>query len=111
MPYGTSRKTRSLRPGRLAAGAAAAFFIAAFAAPPPADAATVKTSHDVPGAGVSEEYVPGEIVVWFADAASAAQIDAVVARAGGDVVARSAVTPSRLVISVPGGEEDSYAPR
>ncbi len=111
MPYGTSRKTRSLRPGRLAAGAAAAFFIAAFATPPPADAATVKTSRDVAGAGVSEEYVPGEIVVWFADAASAAQIDAVVARAGGDVVARSAVTPSRVVVSVPEGEEESYAKR
>ncbi len=111
MPYGTSRKTRSLRPGRLAAGAAAAFFIAAFATPPPADAATVKTSHDVAGAGVSEEYVPGEIVVWFANAASAAQIDAVVARAGGDVVARSSVTPSRVVVSVPEGEEESYAKR
>lgn len=111
MPYGTSRKTRSFRPGRPAAGAAAALIFGALALLPPAYAATVKTSHDVPGAGASEEYVPGEIVVWFAGAASAAHVDAAVARAGGDLAARSAVTPSRVVVSVPEGEEESYAER
>jgi len=111
MPYRILLTPRLVRPGRLAAGAAATLLIAAFATPPPANAATVKTSYDVDGAGKSAEYVPGEVVVRFADAVSAAHIDAAVERAGGNVVARSAVTPSRVVLAVPAGEEESYAKR
>ena len=108
MPH--SRLNKSW-PERLAAVAAIALLTSAFANAAPAGAAPVKASDKLAGAGAGEEYVPGEIVVWFADAVSAAQIDAAVARTGGEVVARSAVTPSRVVISVPAGEEESYAER
>ncbi len=91
--------------------AMAALFLAALLILPSARAAAVKTSHELGGAGEAAEHVPGEIVVWFADGASAAYVDAVVARAGGDVVARSAVTPSRVVLAVPEGEEEAYAKR
>jgi len=56
----------------------------------------------------TEEYVPGEIVVWFDDGTSEAEIDAAVAATGGEIVRRSEVTPSRVTISVPEGEEDDY---
>jgi serine protease len=111
MPHRRLRTYRRTRPGRLAAGVAATLVIGAFVLLPPAHGAAIKTSHDVPGAGESAEYVPGEVVVWFADATSAAHIDAAVERAGGNVVARSAVTPSRVVLAVPAGQEESYAKR
>jgi serine protease len=100
MPY---RRTISL--------AAAALSLAALFILPTARAVALKTSHELSGAGKAAEYVPGEIVVWFADGASTAYVDAAVARAGGDVVARSAVTPSRVVLAVPEGEEEAYAKR
>jgi hypothetical protein len=68
----------------------------------------VKTGGDSPGMTKTEEFVPGEIIVWFDDGASEAEIEAAVEATGGKVVRRSDVTPSRVTISVPEGEEDDY---
>ena len=109
MPHRRLRTYWLTRSARLAAGVAAALLIGAFVFLPPAHAATIKASHDLPGAGESAEHVPGEIVVWFEGAATPAQVDGVVDHVGGDVVARSAVTPSRVVLAVPEGREETYA--
>lgn len=68
----------------------------------------VKTGGESPGMTKTEEFVSGEIVVWFDDGASEAEIDAAIKATGGEVVRRSGVTPSRVTISVPEGEEDDY---
>jgi hypothetical protein len=68
----------------------------------------VKTGGDSPGLAKTEEFVPGEIIVWFDDGASEAEIDAALKATGGEVVRRSDVTPSRVTVSVPAGEEDDY---
>lgn len=68
----------------------------------------VKTGGDSPGLTKTEEFVPGEIIVWFDEGASEAEIEAAVEATGGKVVRRSDVTPSRVTISVPAGEEDDY---
>ena len=68
----------------------------------------VKTSGESDGMAKTEEFVPGEIVVWFDDGASGADIEAAVKTTGGEVIRRSDVTPSRVTISVPEGEEDDY---
>jgi len=68
----------------------------------------VKAEGDGAGLAKTEEYVPGEIVVLFDDGTSEAEIEAAVAATGGEIVRRSGVTPSRVTISVPAGEEDNY---
>jgi len=68
----------------------------------------VNTSGESHGLAKTEEFVPGEIVVWFDDGASEAEIGAAVKATGGEIVRRSDVTPSRVTISVPAGEEDDY---
>jgi len=67
-----------------------------------------KTAGESPGLTKAEEFVPGEIIVWFDDGASQAEIEAAVKATGGEVVRRSDVTPSRVTLSVPAGEEDVY---
>lgn len=68
----------------------------------------VKTGGESPGLTKTEEFVPGEIVVWFDDGASEAEIEAAVKATGGEIVRRSDVTPLRVTVSVPEGEEDDY---
>jgi hypothetical protein len=69
---------------------------------------TVKTSAEGAGVAKTEDFVPGEIVVWFDDGTSEAEMDAAVKATGGEVVRRSDVTPARVTISVPEGAEDDY---
>jgi hypothetical protein len=68
----------------------------------------VKAGGESPGMAKTEEFVAGEIVVWFDDGASEAEIEAAIKATGGEVVRRSDVTPSRVTISIPAGEEDDY---
>jgi serine protease len=67
----------------------------------------LKTFDGLYGAGRTEEFVPGELIVWFD--AKIAKSDAYVSvkRMGGEIVKRSAVTPTRMLVSVPEGEEDA----
>lgn len=57
---------------------------------------------------VEESYVPGEIVVWFLDGMKKSAIEEAVAATGGEILEYSRVTPSRVTVSVPEGEEDTY---
>lgn len=68
----------------------------------------VKTGGDSLGMTKTEEFVPGEIIVWFDDAVDGAEIEAAVKATGGEIVRNSVVTPSRVILSVPEGEEDDY---
>jgi hypothetical protein len=68
----------------------------------------VKGSRELGGVEKTDQFVAGEIIVWFDEALSADEIDAAVAAAGGEITGRSDVTPSRVVIAVPEGEEDAY---
>jgi hypothetical protein len=68
----------------------------------------IKTSQDLRGVVTGEEFVPGEITVWFNDDLSASDVDEAVERTGGEIIRRSDVTPTRVVISVPEGEEGHF---
>ncbi len=68
----------------------------------------IKTSQELRGVGKGEEFVPGEIIVWFNDDLSASDIYEAVERTGGEIIRRSDVTPTRVVISVPEGKEDHF---
>jgi hypothetical protein len=68
----------------------------------------VNTAQNSPGAGKTEDFVPGEIIVWFDEDLGASDIDEAVAKTGGEITERSGVTPSRVIISVPAGEEGRY---
>lgn len=68
----------------------------------------VKTSSDTGSVAKSEDFVAGQIVVWFDDDLGDAAVDEFVAKIGGEVLERSSVTPSRVVLAVPEGEEDRY---
>ena len=108
MNRGKSSGRRPARPGARWAVLAVAFFLVAPALVPGANAgARVEASEGLYGAGKAGEFVPGELVVWFAEDVGKADVDATVARTGGEVVRRSSVTPSRVVISVPEGGEES----
>ncbi len=63
---------------------------------------------DLPSAGEAAAFVPGQLVVTFADGISRAEITPAVEAAGGRVVRFSRVTPSRAVVEVPSGKEDAY---
>ncbi len=68
----------------------------------------VKTSQELGGVVKGEEFVPGEILVWFNDDLSASDVEEAVERTGGEIIRRSDVTPTRVVISVPEGKEDHF---
>jgi hypothetical protein len=68
----------------------------------------IKTSQELGGVVKGEEFVPGEIIVWFNDDLSASDVDEAVERTGGEIIRRSNVTPTRVVISVPEGKEDHF---
>jgi hypothetical protein len=68
----------------------------------------IKTSQELGGVVKGEEFVPGEIIVWFNDDLSASDVDEAVERTGGEIIRRSNVTPTRVVISVPEGKEDYF---
>jgi hypothetical protein len=68
----------------------------------------VKTSDEAGGMSKAEDFVPGQIVVWFDDDLSDAVVDELVAKTGGEIIERSGVTPSRVVVAVPAGEEGRY---
>lgn len=68
----------------------------------------IKTSQELRGVVKGEEFVPGEIIVWFNDDLSASDVDEAVERTGGEIIRRSDVTPTRVVISVPEGKEDHF---
>lgn len=108
MSRGKSSGRRPAGPGTRWAVTAVAFFLVAPALVPGAHAgARTKASEGLYGAAKAGEFVPGELVVWFAEDVGKAAVDATVARTGGEVVRRSGVTPSRVVISVPEGGEES----
>jgi len=88
----------------LALGLAAAATAPLFAA-----CGEVSTAADTPGVEKEEQsFKPGEVVVWFDDGVSAEEIKAAVAAVGANVKETSSVTPTRVVVTVPTGEEDAY---
>lgn len=105
VPEATSPRARRRR---LAAATSVAVLAAAAASAGTYGCGQVKTSHDTAAVAKSEDFVAGEIIVWFDDELGAAAVDELVARTGGEIIERSSVTPSRVVISVPAGEEDRY---
>jgi len=54
------------------------------------------------------DFVAGEIIVVFEDNVTSAAIEALVEGVGGEIAEVSAVNPSRVVISVPEGQEEEY---
>jgi hypothetical protein len=56
----------------------------------------------------SNDCVAGEIIVVFEDNVTSAAIEALVEGVGGEIAEVSAVNPSRVVVSVPEGEEEEY---
>jgi|GEM_PF-1171743 len=68
----------------------------------------VATPHESAGVVKTEDFIPGQIIVWFDDDLGAAAVDELVAKTGGEIIERSSVTPSRVIISVPEGEEGRY---
>ncbi len=108
MSRGKSSARGPTRIGARWAVLVAVFFLVAPALVPGAYAgARIKASEELYGAAKAGEFVPRELVVWFAEDVGRADADAAIARTGGEVVRRSSVTPSRVVISVPEGAEDS----
>ncbi len=61
------------------------------------------------GVNKADDFVAGQLVVTFAEGTAPADIDAAVAAAGAELLERSAVTPTRVVVAVPEGEEEEYA--
>jgi serine protease len=99
------------RPQLGAVAVASVFLLAgalSFATPSFARPALVQ-SDLLPGAEAGAEFVPGEVVVLFAETCSPTYGKSVVERIGGDVARRSRVTPNRVVVSVPEGREDEFA--
>jgi serine protease len=107
MTYGTLRRDGRARLSA-AAVAASLFLTAAFAPAAFADRA-LKASEYLPGAGAGAEFVAGEIVVLFAETCTPARAEAALERLGGEVARHSRVTPRRVVLAVPEGQEDAYA--
>jgi hypothetical protein len=94
--------------GRLPAAITVAVLGAAVASLGGASCGQVKTQHEPAGVNKTEDFVAGQIVVWFNDGLDAAAIDDWVAKTGGEIIERSRVTPSRVVLAVPAGEEGRY---
>jgi len=55
-----------------------------------------------------DDFVAGQIIVWFVDGTSNADIAAAVKAVGGELMEQSGVTPTRVIIAVPPGEEDKF---
>ena len=96
------------RLGRLPAVLAIAVLAAAVASVGGTSCGQVKTSDEPGGIGKTEDFVPGQIIVWFDDDLGDAAVDEFVAETGGEIIERSSVTPTRVVLAVPEGEEDRY---
>ncbi len=94
--------------GRLAAAISVAVLAAAVASLGGTSCGQVKTQREPAGVSKTEDFVSGQIVVWFDDELDAAAIDGWVAKTGGEITERSSVTPSRVVLTVPAGEEGRY---
>jgi hypothetical protein len=94
--------------GRLATALSVAILAAAVASLAGTSCGPVKTAGDTPSTAKTADFVAGEIVVWFEDYLDEAEVDEYVAKTGGEVVEHSDVTPTRVVVSVPAGEEDRY---
>lgn len=94
--------------GRLTTVLSVAVLAAAVASVGGTSCGQVKTSHDTAGVAKTEDFVAGQIVVWFDDSLDEADVDEFVAKTGGEIIERSSVTPSRVVLAVPEGEEDRY---
>ncbi|UCH77398.1 MAG: S8 family serine peptidase [Candidatus Coatesbacteria bacterium] len=110
MSNGTSPGRGPFRPRGLTAVLSISLFgLTLLAGGPALGGEPLKTSYEVYGVSTAEEYVPGEVIVWFEDAVGVAAADATVARLGASFAERSRVTPSRLVVSVPAGQEEAYA--
>lgn len=110
MSNGTSPGRGPFRPGGLAAVLSATLLgVTLLAGGPALGGEALKVSTELYGVSSGEEYVPGEVIVWFEEAVGATAADAAVARLGASVAERSRVTPSRLVVSVPPGQEETYA--
>lgn len=60
------------------------------------------------GAAEAAEFVAGEIIVVFGGNLAPAAIEASVEAVGGKITKISTEDPSRVVVSVPEGEEDEY---
>lgn len=71
--------------------------------------ANVVESKTLFGAGKTGGYAPGEVVILFEDFVGVKTASAVIEKAGVDLIERSRVNPSRVVVSVPEGEEEDYA--
>lgn len=54
------------------------------------------------------EFVAGEIIVVFEDNVTSAAIESFVEGVGGEIAEVSVLDPSRVVVSVPEGQEDEY---
>ncbi len=54
------------------------------------------------------EFVAGEIIVVFEENVTSAVIETVVEGVGGEIAEVSVLDPSRVVVSVPEGQEDEY---
>jgi hypothetical protein len=60
------------------------------------------------GPAVPSDFVAGEIIVVFEDNITSAAIESLVEGVGGEIAEVSVLDPSRVVVSVPEGEEDEY---
>jgi len=94
--------------GRLSTALSVAVLAAAVASVGGTSCGPVKSSHETAGVVKTEDFVAGQIVVWFDDDLGDAAVDEFVAKTGGEILERSSVTPSRVVVAVPAGEEDRY---
>lgn len=94
--------------GRLTTALSVAVLAAAVASVGGTSCGQVKTSHDTPSVAKTEDFVAGQIVVWFEEYMDEAEVDEFVGKTGGEILERSSVTPSRVVVAVPEGDEDRY---
>ena len=109
MNHGRLGGRRWARLGAAAAVASIACLAGALSFAPEAFAGSaIETSELLPGADAGAEFVPGEVVVLFAETCSRAYAEALAERIGGDLARRSRVTPRRVVLSVPEGREDAF---
>ena len=74
----------------------------------PCFAADIGVSDHLYGVGEESSFVPGELVITFAEGVSTAGMLTAIDEAGGGLARRSSVNRSRIVVSVPPGEEDGY---
>ncbi|MCP4228874.1 MAG: peptidase S8, partial [bacterium] len=71
-------------------------------------AADFGTSDHLYGVNKESSFVPGELVVTFAEGITTAGILTAINETGGNLARRSSVNRARIVVSVPPSEEDDY---